>query len=68
MIGLGNIGLPLAINLVRSGLSVLGYSKDGLEAFVRAGGVAAGSASEVASRFLPFAGRSRRGAAVRISR
>lgn len=50
IIGLGNIGLPLAINLVRSGLNVIGYSKDGLEAFARAGGVAAGSSREVAAR------------------
>ena len=32
-IGLGNIGLPLATNLVRSGERVVGYSKAGLEAF-----------------------------------
>lgn len=49
MIGLGNIGLPLAINLIRSGLEVVGYSRDNLDAFARAGGIAAASSMEVAA-------------------
>ena len=49
-IGLGNMGLPLASNLVRSGARVLGYSKAGLDAFAHAGGIAAGSAAEVAGQ------------------
>ena len=42
-IGLGNMGLPLASNLVRSGERVVGYSKAGLEAFAKAGGIVADS-------------------------
>jgi 3-hydroxyisobutyrate dehydrogenase-like beta-hydroxyacid dehydrogenase len=49
-IGLGNIGLPAARNLIERGWHVVGYSLAGMEAFVAAGGDAAGSAADVAAR------------------
>lgn len=49
-IGLGNIGLPAACNLIERGWDVVGFSLTGMEAFVAAGGRAAASAAEVAAR------------------
>src|SRR5690242_14982206 len=47
-IGLGNMGAPMAANLVKAGHSVVGYdlSAAALEALAKAGGKAAPSASE----------------------
>ena len=49
-IGLGNLGRPLAVNLVRSGHSVMGFDLDSekLQAFAGDGGSIAGSISEAA--------------------
>jgi 3-hydroxyisobutyrate dehydrogenase-like beta-hydroxyacid dehydrogenase len=47
-IGLGEIGLPAAINLVKSGFAVVGFSLANMEAFAAAGGTPAPSAAEVA--------------------
>jgi 3-hydroxyisobutyrate dehydrogenase len=50
-IGLGNMGLPMAINLVKAGHQVSGFDlvQSQLDAFVAAGGKAAKSANEVAN-------------------
>ncbi len=47
-IGLGEIGLPAATNLVKSGFAVVGFSLANMEAFAAAGGTPAPSAAEVA--------------------
>ena len=47
-IGLGRLGGVLAQRLLHAGVTVVGYSKDGLPGLVQQGGIAAGSASEVA--------------------
>lgn len=49
-IGLGNIGLPASINLMRSGFKVVGFSLTNMEAFAEAGGIAAASAADAAGR------------------
>jgi 3-hydroxyisobutyrate dehydrogenase-like beta-hydroxyacid dehydrogenase len=48
MIGLGQIGLPIAQNLIAAGFDVVGYRRGDPSEFVSAGGVAAKSAREVA--------------------
>ena len=50
LIGIGHIGLPLSVNLLGSGLKVIGYGKDNLDAFAKAGGTVAASAADVAAR------------------
>ncbi len=47
-IGLGNMGLPMAKNLLRSGLTVTGFdlAKENVEQFVAAGGLAGQSLSD----------------------
>ena len=49
-IGLGNMGAPMAANLVKAGHGVTGYDIDpaSLQALIAAGGKAAASASEAA--------------------
>jgi 3-hydroxyisobutyrate dehydrogenase-like beta-hydroxyacid dehydrogenase len=47
-IGIGNIGLPMCEVLLERGFKVTGYSLTNMDRFVQAGGVAAGSALEVA--------------------
>jgi 3-hydroxyisobutyrate dehydrogenase-like beta-hydroxyacid dehydrogenase len=49
-IGLGNIGLPAAVNLIQSGHRVVGFSLDNLDRFAAAGGMPAASAAEVAAQ------------------
>lgn len=49
-VGLGNIGLPAACNLLARGLHVVGYSLSGMEMFVASGGASASSGAEVAQR------------------
>lgn len=48
MIGIGQLGLPIAINLMRAGYRVVGFRRTDREAFVRAGGVPVDSPAEVA--------------------
>lgn len=49
-IGLGEIGLPAATNLVKSGFDVVGFSLTNLEKLAEAGGRAARSAADVAAQ------------------
>ncbi len=48
-VGLGNVGLPAATNLLRAGFHVVGYDLKPSTAFVDAGGRTAASLEEVAS-------------------
>lgn len=48
MIGIGQLGLPIAINLMRAGYRVVGFRRTDREAFVQAGGVPVDSPAEVA--------------------
>jgi len=48
MIGIGQLGLPVAINLMRAGYRVVGFRPTDHEAFVRAGGEGLESPAEVA--------------------
>lgn len=50
MIGIGQLGLPIAINLMRAGYEVVGFRRTDREAFVRSGGVAMETPFEVARR------------------
>lgn len=50
MIGIGQMGLPIAVNLMRAGYEVVGYRRTDREAFVRSGGVAMETPYEVARR------------------
>ena len=49
-IGLGNMGLPMSINLARNGLQVMGFdtSASRIEALVSAGGIDGGSVGDIA--------------------
>lgn len=47
IVGIGQIGLPVAVNLMRAGYRVSGFRRTGREAFVQAGGVALESPAEV---------------------
>lgn len=49
-IGMGTIGLPAAINLIKAGYSVVGFSLDNMDKFQAEGGLAAQSAADVAAR------------------
>jgi len=49
-IGLGNIGEPMALNLIQSGYSVIGFDVVEKPAFVAAGGVQAKTFSEVSEK------------------
>jgi 3-hydroxyisobutyrate dehydrogenase len=51
-IGLGNMGLPMALNLIKAGHQVEGFdlSSDAVDKLVAAGGVSAGSVKGAASR------------------
>lgn len=48
MIGIGQLGLPIAINLMRAGYRVIGFRRTDRDAFVRAGGIALDTPAEVA--------------------
>lgn len=50
MIGLGQMGMPMARNLIGAGHGVVGYRRGKMDAFTAIGGLAAGSAREVAER------------------
>jgi L-threonate 2-dehydrogenase len=49
VIGLGKMGLPIAMNLMSRGFHVTGYRRSGSPELVKAGGTVAGSAAEVAA-------------------
>jgi 3-hydroxyisobutyrate dehydrogenase-like beta-hydroxyacid dehydrogenase len=49
-IGLGEIGLPAATNLIKSGFEVVGFSLTNMDRFAEAGGKAASSAADVAQK------------------
>lgn len=48
MIGIGQLGLPIAANLLKAGFHVVGFRRTDREHFVSAGGVALDSPAEVA--------------------
>lgn len=48
MIGIGQLGLPVAINLMRAGYRVVGFRRTDREAFIQAGGIALDTPAEVA--------------------
>ena len=50
MVGIGRIGLPIAVNLLRAGMRVVGFRRTDRQAFVDAGGVALDSPAEVAAQ------------------
>jgi 3-hydroxyisobutyrate dehydrogenase-like beta-hydroxyacid dehydrogenase len=50
MIGIGQLGLPVAINLMRAGYRVIGHRRVDRDAFVRAGGEALDTPAEVARK------------------
>jgi len=49
VIGLGQMGLPIARNLMDRGFAVIGYRRSGSPELAEAGGTVAGSAAEVAA-------------------
>ncbi len=49
VIGLGKMGLPIAMNLMLRGFRVTGYRRSGSPELVKAGGEVAASAAEVAA-------------------
>ncbi len=49
VIGLGKMGLPIAMNLMSRGFHVIGYRRSGSPELVKAGGTMAASAAEVAA-------------------
>ncbi len=49
VIGLGKMGLPIAMNLMSRGFRVTGYRRSGSPELVKAGGAVAASAAEVAA-------------------
>ena len=50
VIGLGEMGLPIAMNLMSRGFHVTGYRRSGSPELVKAGGTVAASAAEVAAQ------------------
>jgi L-threonate 2-dehydrogenase len=50
VIGVGKMGLPIAVNLMQRGFAVVGYRRSGSPALVEAGGAVAASPAEVAER------------------
>jgi putative dehydrogenase len=49
VMGLGKMGLPIAVNLMERGFEVTGYRRSGSPELAEAGGIVAGSAAEVAA-------------------
>ncbi|GID03027.1 NAD(P)-dependent oxidoreductase [Pseudomonas sp. 008] len=49
MVGLGQLGLPIATNLLKAGFRVVGYRRRDREAFTQLGGIAVSSPAEVAA-------------------
>lgn len=50
MIGIGQLGLPIAVNLMRAGFKVVGFRRTDREAFVRAGGIVLDTPEQVAQQ------------------
>lgn len=50
MVGIGQLGLPIATNLLAAGFRVVGYRRRDREAFVRQGGIALESPAAVAAQ------------------
>src|SRR6266508_3076438 len=50
MIGLGKMGMPIARNLMERGFEVIGFRRHGSPELVEAGGIAATSPADVATR------------------
>ena len=50
VIGLGKMGLPIAMNLMSRGFHVTGYRRSGSDELAKAGGAVAASAAEVAAQ------------------
>ncbi|MES2415896.1 MAG: NAD(P)-dependent oxidoreductase [Pseudomonadota bacterium] len=50
VLGLGNLGLPCAANLLKAGYTVYGYRRGDMAAFEKLGGIACTSPSDLASR------------------
>jgi len=48
LIGLGSIGEPVSVNLIKQGYEVHGYRRSAMDDFVQAGGIAASSPKQVA--------------------
>ena len=71
VIGLGKMGLPIAMNLMARGFHVTGYRRSGSPELVEAGGTVAASAAEVAAQadvilsIVPTPRTSRRSSAAR---
>ena len=50
VVGVGKIGMPISMNLIKSGYRVVGYRRSSLEEFEKIGGVPARSAAEVGAQ------------------
>jgi 3-hydroxyisobutyrate dehydrogenase-like beta-hydroxyacid dehydrogenase len=49
-IGIGKIGLPICENLIKSGYRVLGYRRQAMDEFVKAGGMAGRSPADIGAQ------------------
>ena len=54
VVGVGKIGMPISMNLIKSGYRVVGYRRSSLEEFEKIGGVPARSAAEVGPKQTSF--------------
>ncbi len=52
IIGLGSIGLPIAVNMMAKGLSVHGYRRSAMTEFEATGGKPAASPKKMAETFV----------------
>lgn len=50
LIGIGGLGLPIAVNLLQAGHTVIGYRRSSMDDFIKAGGTAGTSPADVAGR------------------
>ena len=50
VVGVGKIGMPISMNLIKSGYRVVGYRRGSLDEFTKIGGVPARSAAEVGAQ------------------
>ena len=50
VVGVGKIGMPISMNLIKSGYRVVGYRRSSLDEFEKIGGVPARSAAEVGAQ------------------
>lgn len=50
LVGIGKIGLPIAVNLMKSGYRVLGFRRSAMAEFEKAGGIPARSPAEIAAQ------------------